>query len=221
VIQAMPEGLTEEVMDGWMQNGRAMKKLLASLVPARQTARPVVGGLCIRTDVTIVETPELSATPTNECLTGSIWGYRNLLFDTLLSKHQKATKTGTAAALATTREWRLIKAARAILGVTTNDVKKLGNLLIKGGYTLTLKQVQDLVERTEAGEATGLKTDGYANFFFVETGNEDEPVLVGIVDHRHVRDVICWDANIDHLDGGRYWSVERRLLLGNMDALRL
>ena len=95
--------------------------------------------------------------------------------------------------------------------------KPLGSLLIERGHTMTLVQVENMVGRTENGEATGMRTDGYANFFFVETSNEDDPVSVADV----LRDGSRWGANVDRLGRGGRWRVGFRLLVRNLDASRL
>ena len=158
------------------------------------------------------------ATNTVDCFTGSIWKYRDSDFDHWLPKQQPKRDACVVTVLEPTQPWTFVEAAQVVLGVTTSDVKELGSLLIKGGHTLTLKQAEDLAERTEAGEATGLTTDGYANFFFVETGDEAQPVSVGDMGRDGVR---SWAAGVDRLDYGTRWNVDDRFLLCNADTSKL
>jgi len=157
----------------------------------------------------------LASKLTSECFVGSIWKYRDADFDNWLAKSQKETEPCTISVLTPpVKGWTFIEAAQERLGVTTSDVKELGNLLIAGGHTLTCQQAQALAERTEAGEATGLVTNGCGNFFFVETGNEAEPVSVGYVHRYVVRD---WNAGVDRLGYDYRWYVEDRFLVCNVE----
>lgn len=113
------------------------------------------------------------------------------------------------------KDWTFAEAAAAILGVTEDASRGLlALLLIKGGHTLTLTQVEEMVELTERGEKTGLRIDGFANFFFVETGDERNPVSVGRVG-RGDRE---WGASVRRLSRGTRWRTVHRLLVRNLGA---
>jgi hypothetical protein len=77
---------------------------------------------------------------------------------------------------------------------------------------MTLTQAEEMVEATERGEKTDMRTNGYSNFFFVETGNEDNPVSVAVV----YRDDSRWRALVSRLDYGSRWDADFRLLVRNL-----
>lgn len=99
----------------------------------------------------------------------------------------------------------------------TDDVVELGNWLIERGCTLEPQQVEDRVEATERSENTGLRTDGFGNFFFVETGDVKNPVSVGYV----YRDGRGWYASVYRLVNVNRWNSYNRLLVCNLDTLKL
>ena len=146
--------------------------------------------------LSIVATTHLGATnskKTSKCFTGQPWSYRDGDFDNWLQKDQPNADTGVISTLAVSRTWLFAEAARALPGVEqTVDIAALGRSLIACGYTMTLVQAEEMVETTERGEKTGMRTNRYGNFFFVETGNPNDPVSVGFV-HRDRR---VWDASL-------------------------
>lgn len=64
----------------------------------------------------------------------------------------------------------------SFLGIT-GEIPVLAQALKVKGHVTTLPTVESLVERQEAGEDVGLRTDGYANFFFVEDGDGSVSVV--------------------------------------------
>ena len=86
----------------------------------------------------------------------------------------------------------------------------LGKALKDNGLTFTLPAVEKLVERQEGGEDVGLRTDGWANFFFVE--NSGGTVSVLDVD----RNADGWHGYVDRLDDSFRWLAEYRLVLRNL-----
>ncbi len=208
VIQNMPAGLTDEIMQGWMDNPSAMKKFLAGLVPPEVSF------------ISIVATTHLDAVKgkkTAKCFTDD-WYYRSDDFDRWLGKSQPDADSCTVSACAMGKDWLFVEAARALPGVgQTSDIAVLGRSLIACGYTVTLPQIEDLKVRTERGEDTGMRTDGYGNFFFVETGDPENPVSVGYV----CRVDRGWVADVFRLGRDDRWYVDYRLLVRNLDASRL
>jgi hypothetical protein len=93
----------------------------------------------------------------------------------------------------------------------------LGRSLIANDYTMTLTQAEDMVERTKRMEATGMRADGYGNFFFVETGDPKNPVSVGRVGHLDHD----WGAGVGRLVRSGRWGAGNRLLVRNLDASKL
>lgn len=155
---------------------------------------------------------------TKECFPKPRYAYRDNNFDNWLPVNQPKTDKCVIATLACTKDWTFAEAAAKVLGVGAGTSSKLlGKALIENGHTVTLVQAEEMVNKTEDGEETGMRTDGYGNFFFVETGDEDNPVSVGFV-NRGGRD---WGADVDSLDDGFRWYADRRLLVRNLDASKL
>lgn len=155
---------------------------------------------------------------TVKCFIGSRWAYRDNDFDKWLAKNQSGAEACAVTTLVLSKEWVFIEAVRALPDAPqTNDVIELGNWLIRSGYTLKPQQVEDRVEATERGESTGLRTNSYGNFFFVETGDRTNPVSVGFVN----RDGRGWGAFVYRLGDGLHWHAGSRLLVCNLDTSKL
>jgi hypothetical protein len=92
--------------------------------------------------------------------------------------------------------------AQAILGVDEASLNNLAKGFIDRGHVVVLPQIELLIERTDAGENTGLRTDGRINFFFVE--NEEGGVsVISVCLYDDKRFSVC----IYRLNDGRLWSV--------------
>ena len=214
LIQNIPADFTEEDMQEWMNNPDAMKRFLSGLRPQESTVE--AGPL-----FTVIATTNVDAVAgkkTAECFTGSRWAYRDSDFDNWLAKSQSGAPKCAVTALGFSKGWSFIEAVRALPNAPqTDDVVELGNWLIERGCTLEPQQVEDRVEATERSENTGLRTDGFGNFFFVETGDVKNPVSVGHV-YRDGRD---WNANVYRLDDDDRGYSDDRLLVCNLDTLKL
>ena len=179
------------------------------------------GGARRQSLLSIITSTSLGAVagkPTKKCFAGSYYVYRDGNFDRWLPVDQPQATPCEITTLASAKDAIFVRWASTILGISASTpTKTLGSLLIERGHTMTLVQVENMVGRTENGEATGMRTDGYANFFFVETSNEDDPVSVADV----LRDGSRWGANVDRLGRGGRWRVGFRLLVRNLDASRL
>lgn len=209
VIQNMPNGLTDEIMQGWMDNPPATKKLLAGFVPPEVLLLSVVA----TTRLDAVEGKKNAKSFTDG------WYYRNDAFDRCFGENQPDADACTVSACAVGREWLFAEAARTLPGVErTSNIAVLGRSLIACGYILTLPQIENLKVRKERGEETNLRTDGYANFFFVETGDPENPVSVADVFRYDSR----WYADVYRLDNDYRWNADHRLLVRNLvDASKL
>ncbi len=200
VIQNIPCNLDEETMDNWMQNPAALKILLAGLLPSMFTR------------LAEYLTLETSATPTSACFTSSIWCDRDVRFDGWLRPRQPERDAQLVTLMKARKDSTFVEFAQAVLGVTTVAVRELGNLLVERGHTLTLTQVERLVEGIEEHKDNVFSVDGYASFFFVQTEDEEVPVVVGIVTRYGVRN---WKASISRLDRDTRWDTSCRFLLCN------
>ena len=113
-----------------------------------------------------------------KCFTGPSWWKkgRDSDFDNWISADQPEMPACAIMTLGFSQEWTFMKAAANVLGIGVNsDIVLLGNLLIEHGYTMTLVQTEEMVEKTKNNEKTEMSTDGYGNFFFTETGDPKNP----------------------------------------------
>lgn len=166
--------------------------------------------------LSVVATTNLGAVggkKTKKCFPKPRYGYRAGDFDNWLPAKQPKADACAIATLAPSRGWTFAESAAAILGIGAGtDIVLLGNLLIEHGHTITLVQAEEMVEVTEREKKTGMRTDGYGNFFFVETGNPENPVSVGCVD----RDSHVWNAYVFSLADGYRGNADYRLLVRNL-----
>lgn len=194
----------------------AKKKFLAGLAPLK-TEAPAKRELFL----SIVATTNLCATKgkkTAECLVDSRYVHRDN-FKNWLGKYQSDASACTVSACVVNKDWTFAEAVSALPYVMqTDDVVRIGHAIIACGYTLTLQQVEDLVERTRRGEKTGLLTN-WRNFFFIETDDPKNLVLVGGIDSSVGRSLDS--CHIHKLSDGLRWRSENPLLLCNMDASKL
>ena len=199
--------------DGEAQHSR-FAELYRQGLPKRELKKPTrLLSAIATTNLGIVE-----AKPTEKCFTGSRWVHRDSDFDSWLPASQPNADACSMATLTPSRDWTFAEAAAAVLGIGAGtSIALLGSLLIEHGHTMTLAQAEEMVEATERGEKTGMRTDGYWNFFFVETGDPKNPVSVGNVN----RGGRAWSAGVDRLGDDRRWRADRRLLVRNLDASKL
>lgn len=141
---------------------------------------------------------------TKNCFTRSSWYYRDSDLDAWLPKKQPAQE-GKVMVIIRDKEQTFLEMAQQYLGTT--DPEKIKP------YCLTLPMAEKMVEERSAE----LRTDDYTNFFFVETGNEEEPVSVA----RVYRDGPRWYASVDRLGSDRRWHAGPRLLVCNLDTKTL
>lgn len=217
IIQNIPANISDEEMDGWMDDPDATKKFLSGLKPPASTVaeQPKPPTLVLHKTENVSDT---AGKKTSDCLIGGIWGYKDGDINGWLP--EKQPKSGAApvgvyqlqdAAGTTFREM-----AVAVLKVASDaPLDVLAKLLKERGHTLTLPAVEQLVERQEGGEDVGLRTDGYANFAFVEDVNGGVSVL------RVDRHDDGWVGVVRRLGYGDRWFAENRLLLRNSDASAL
>jgi len=218
IIQNIPSDLDGDAMDGWMNNPEATKKFLSGLKPPEMApAKPTPL-------LSIIATTQLGAVAgklTRKCFVGQRWrkGGRDKDFDNWLSANQSSAEKCAISTLAPSRDWMFEEGAATILGIGVGtDIVLLGKALIENDHTMTLAQAEEMVEKTERDEKTGMLTDGYANFFFVETGDEKNPVSVAHVS----RDDSRWSAYVFRLVRGYRCYAARRLLVRNLsDASKL
>lgn len=213
LIQNIPAGIDDAIMNGWMSNPDGMKKFLSGLKPSEMVPAKSTPLFSV---IATTNLGEIAGKKTEKCFTGSRYEYRDNDFDNWLPKDQPKTDACAITTLAPLRNWSFAGATAAVLGTGT-DITLLYKLLIGYGHTMTLAQAEEMVEATDRKEKTELRTDGYTNFFFVETGDEKDPVSVGYV----LRDGRTWRAYVRRIDVGDRWGSDFRLLVRNLDTSKL
>ncbi len=149
---------------------------------------------------------------TSQCFVGELWDYRNCGFDILLDTYQCPTDATNIATLKDgSRSTTLINVVADVLGVNTSIGHVImGNLLIKRGHTVTLPQIEVMVlkARSQSWERKCMSDLGYLNFFFIETGDRKNPVLICYVNSGR-----CWSASFYRLSDNYHWIPGYNLLV--------
>jgi len=215
-LKAVPnfETLPDDVIAYYEQHLDQIPRALArGFVPAEEVKQASFFSIIASTALGAV-----AGKPTKKCFAGSYYAYRDTDFDRWLPADQLQATPCEITTLASAKDATFAQWVSTILGVSASTpTKTLGSLLIERSHAMTLVQADNVVGRTENGEATGMQTNGYANFFFVETGNEDDPVSVARVRRYDSR----WNAYVDGLGDVIRWSAGGRILVRNLDASKL
>lgn len=171
----------------------------------------------LATSFLVVATTELGAVGAKraeECFTGSRWGDNNDIGYRF--PNSPRTDACVITTLAPSYQWTFADAAAAVLGVSASfGHKRLEELLIKRGKTLTLAQLEKMAESTKAttsDEYANMRIDGRPNFAFVKAKEKYYPIL--IVSVRHL--VSGWNTEIFRPDNHVYRHVESRLVVRNL-----
>ena len=209
LIQNVPADLDDETMDNWMNNPDGTKKFLSGLKPPK-TRQSSLFSIAATTPLDAV-----AGKKTNQCFPiGERYAYRDNDFDNWLPANQPNADACVITTLVATESWTFAEAAARVLGIGAGtSILMLGDALIQNGHTMTLAQVEEMVEKTENGVKTEMRVDGYGNFFFVETEDPKNPVSVGNV----VRDGRDWGARVRRLARGYRWRADIRLLVRNLE----
>lgn len=96
----------------------------------------------------------------------------------------------------------------------TSSAQSIAKLLIDRGHLVSEPQIKEMKKRTDRGEPTGMRTDGWGNWFPRKNGNS---VSVGSV----TRDRLRWYGHDCDLASSRRWDAENRILLCNLDPSKL
>lgn len=145
---------------------------------------------------------------TSDCFTNEErYYYRDADLDTWLPTDQPAQPESNFSVQELGQQATFLEALASI-GIV-GDVASVAKEIKKRGLTTTLPTIETLVERQELGQDTGLRTDGYANFFFVE--DKDGGVsLVSLY-----RDGRQWHVDMSRLDHDNRWYVGNRFFFRN------
>ncbi|OGG47710.1 hypothetical protein A2761_02330 [Candidatus Kaiserbacteria bacterium RIFCSPHIGHO2_01_FULL_51_33] len=163
----------------------------------------------------LVQLPATAEKKTEDCFRENLYGYRDGNIDRWLSTKQGAEVPSPASIYALGQELTFIEMAQAVLKVSTRDVGELVSFLVERNHVFALPQIESLIERQEKGTNVGLRTDSWANFFFVIDKND----LVSVV-FAGRRDG-GWDVDVYRLDYGYRWDADYRLFVRNSDAATL
>ena len=161
-------------------------------------------------EISKVILPATTEKKTKDCFKGDRYYFCDNDLDSLLPKVQSTGKAGQFTANQLEKELNFKEVAQAILGVDEAPLNDLAKGIIEKGHTVVLPQIESLIERTDAGEATGLLTNGYGNFFFVQ--NSEGGVSVVYV-FRH--DGRLWCVYVYHFGCDGRWYVEFRFFSRN------
>lgn len=143
LIQNIPADLDEETMDGWMQNPKALKKLLAGLVLLESQKKS--SKFERRSKPILI--PATSERLTKDMFADSSWVGRDDRIDTWFSAVQPA-RTGMIANLVYPfGDWHGEELARAIIAEREADQHDLGEMLIAAGHTVSLAHVEEFIWR--------------------------------------------------------------------------
>lgn len=142
---------------------------------------------------------------TADCLTNQErYYYRDPNLDALLPEVQEEQTEGKAIAHQLSRPAKFVEMVQNLLCTTETDIDKLSRLVIEAGQVFSLTQIESLIERQEAGEDIGLRTDSWGNFFLVLNKKGSVSVLYA------GRSGGLWVVSLCSLSYGRLWGVEDR-----------
>ncbi len=212
LIQNVPSDVD---MDRWMNDPEGTKQVLAGF-------KSLAVEMGEHPSFSIIATTNLiaiAAEETRNCFPSSRYVFRDKDFDRWLPSTQPESAACIITAVGFTETWTFAEAAAAILGVSSRmNPVLLGERLIENGYIMTLPQAEEMVKKTGLGEKTGVGIDGYGNFFFVATGNGNNPVSVGAVNCEN----LGWNAHVRRLDHpNRWYSGGRCFLIRDLGASKL
>lgn len=212
LVQNVPE-ISDESMNFWIDNPESLKKELRGLNIKLQKVRQ---SFRFRTtDAVITDLDAIPGKKTRLCFSGSLYSYRADNINYLLPENQLRTEGCFIQALILPKrvEATFVELATAFLNVSRDTpVRTLGNFLKARGHTMTLPQIEKMVEITERGLVTGMDMDSDEanNFFFLE--NRELKISVG----RIYRDKSGWAVKLFNFEDGHQWPNSSRLLVRNL-----
>ena len=155
----------------------------------------------------------VTAKKTADCFTDKTrYFFRDGDLDKFLPKHQSDQAESRFGVLQLTEPATFKKFVENVLG-TKGSLQTLAKLLKERSLTTTLPAIETLIERQENGDDVGLRTDGWANFFFVENEDGDSVSVVYVC--RRGRQ---WDVYQSSCGGGSGWGADARFFLRNFSG---
>lgn len=174
--------------------------------------------------LTFISTVAIAAVPakkTADCFTNkSRYYYRDPNMGSWLPQNQPGQPKSKFSIQQLSQPATFKQAVESFLG-QTGDIKTLARLLKERGAVTTLTAIESLVERQESGENVDLRTDGRANFFFIENKNKDdaEEGCVSVVYAYRIDGQ--WRVRVIRLGYGGVWSPGYRFFFRNSDTVSL
>ncbi|MEK7669495.1 MAG: hypothetical protein AAB350_02820 [Patescibacteria group bacterium] len=160
--------------------------------------------------VKVISTPAVAGKKTSDCFTDkSRYYYRDSNLDAWLPEDQPEQTESKFSVQKLTQNDTFKQVAESFLNLDQGDIATLAQLLKERGCVTTLPTIDLLIERQEAGEDVGFRTDGWANFFFVE--NKDGSVSVVNADRYDGQ----WLAYVSRLDDDNVWDAGHRFFFRN------
>ncbi|MFM2330552.1 MAG: hypothetical protein RLZZ26_59 [Candidatus Parcubacteria bacterium] len=158
---------------------------------------------------------------TLHCFTAQYYAYRAAEIRAWLPAVQSSVAASVVTSLAFSSEWTFMDVAHSLPGIeNTTNIVALSRSLVLRGYTVSLTQVEEMIEIAERSDSqnTHLCTrDCWINCFFVDTGESRAPIAVLDVSHGRRG----WYARISKLDSEESWEVENRFHIGNLNISKL
>ncbi len=152
---------------------------------------------------------------TEECFTGSRSAFRCGSLEHLLPVRQPGTEACTVTTLVSSQETTSAGFAAALFGARAMEWSILGGLLHRWRYVMTWSQAKEMIEATDRGSQTGMRTDGGGNFFF--TKGRDGDVCVG---HFH-RFNAEWIPLLDRLESSIRWMSGSCVMVPDFDISQI
>lgn len=170
----------------------------------------------ILTLIKTVRTSAVAGKKTHNCFTNkSRYYYRDSDLDNWLPADQPEQAESKFSVQQLTQNSTFAQAAREFIGApNTATIAELAHVLREVGAVTTLPTIESLIERQEKGEDVGLRTNRYANFFFVEEKEEEgkEPCVSVVRAYRGGR---RWCVGVGRLGGDSLWYDGYRFFLCN------
>lgn len=157
-----------------------------------------------------VSISEAPAVKTADCFKfgDSVYAYRDLDFDRWLPKKISAVGAGMASTLELAVPLTFQEMAEAHLGINGSP-DKLKKALIAQGKCWGPKQIDELIRNCEKGDnPLKLRTDGYANLFFIEVNG----IVFAVFAYRHLGG---WHVDVGAFANARRWNVGLRVSFRN------
>lgn len=104
---------------------------------------------------------------TDKCFADPVKYYRDASVIRLLPEMQEACGEEKGQVNQLIENSRFVGMVQSLLGVAEKTITALSRLVIGAGQIYALPQIEQVVERQEAGENVGLLTNGWGNFFLV------------------------------------------------------